>query len=122
MNFISEARVGAAGDRVQTVCLDQFCRDNSINEIDLLKIDVQGHEYAALKGAEQLIRSGAIRTIFMELNWARSSQTVCPATHSIQFLTQSDYLFSKPGRHLVWQPAGDWLRNMTDVVAQHALQ
>ena len=118
MNFISEARSGSDGERVHTVCLDQFCRDHSIDKIDLLKIDVQGHEYAVLKGAEQLIRSGRIRIIFMELNWADRSQSICPATQSVQFLKQSNYLFSKPEKRLNWQPAGDWLRKMTDIAAQ----
>jgi FkbM family methyltransferase len=121
MNFISDTQIAPEGETVQTVCLDQFCRDNSIEKIDLLKIDVQGHEYAVLRGAEQLIRREGIRTIFMELNWAHSSGFTCPATHSVQFLKQSDYLFSKPGRYLNWKPAGDWLRSITDVVARREM-
>jgi FkbM family methyltransferase len=120
MNFISDARSGPDGEKVHTVCLDQFCRDHSIYQIDLAKIDVQGHEYAVLKGAEQLIRNGRIRTIFMELNWADRSQSVCSATQSVQLLKQCDYLFSTPAKRCHWQPAGDWLRNMTDVVARRA--
>src|SRR5215469_9832842 len=115
MNFISEAEVTDDGERVQTIGLDQFCVDQSINEIDLLKIDVQGHEYAVLRGAEQLIGTGRIGTIFMELNWADRS---CPAKQSVQFLTQFNYLFSKPEKQLNWQPAGDWLWNMSDIVAR----
>src|ERR1700730_12543215 len=71
MNFISEHLVDPDGERVQTVCLDQFCQDCSIDQVDLLKLDVQGHELSALKGAERLIRAGRVGTIFMELNWAR---------------------------------------------------
>ena len=120
MNFISEVQVTGDGERVQTVGLDQFCIDQSINDIDLLKIDVQGHEYAVLKGAEQLIGNGRIGTIFMELNWADHSQSHCPAKQSVQFLRQFNYLFSKPGKQLNWQPAGDWMRSMTDIVARRA--
>ena len=69
MNFISQTPSDTDEEKVQTVCLDQFCSHHSINKIDLLKIDIQGHEYAALQGAEQLIRTGRIETIFMELNW-----------------------------------------------------
>jgi FkbM family methyltransferase len=120
MNFISNAKVTGDGERVQIIGLDEFCVDHSINDIDLLKIDVQGHEYAVLRGAEQLIGNGRIGTIFMELNWADRSQSVCPATQSVNFLTGFHYLFSKPGKHLNWKPAGDWLRNMGDIVARHA--
>jgi FkbM family methyltransferase len=117
MNFISQTPSDTDEEKVQTVCLDHFCTCHTINKIDLLKIDIQGHEYAALQGAEQLIRTGRIGTIFMELNWDQRPQAFCPATQSVQFLQKSGYLFSKPGRRLNWQPAGDWLRTLSDVVA-----
>jgi FkbM family methyltransferase len=120
MNFISEAQVTDDGEKVQTIGLDRFCVDHSINHIDLLKIDVQGHEHAVLRGAEQLIGAGRLSTIFMELNWADRSQSHCPATQSVQFLKGFNYLFSKPGKQLNWQPAGDWMQNMTDIVARRA--
>lgn len=120
MNFISEDRANAGDERVQTVCLDQFCQDYSIDKVDLLKLDIQGHEYAALRGAEQLITAGRISTIFMELNWCRTADA-CPATESIHLLKQAHYLFSKPGKRLNWQPAGEWLRSMNDVIARRVL-
>ena len=121
MNFVSEDRVDAGGEKVQTVTLDQFCEERSIDNVDLLKVDIQGHEYAALQGAEQLIRAGRINTIFLELNWAQDANSICAATESVEFLKQSHYLFSKPGKHLNWQPAGDWLRTMNDVIARRVL-
>ena len=118
MNFVSENGAEADGEKVQTVSLDRFCEERSIDHVDLLKLDIQGHEYAALQGAEQLIRAGRIRTIFMELNWAQQSKSICAATESVQFLTQFHYLFAKPGRRLNWRHAGDWLRSMNDVIAR----
>jgi len=120
MNFVSQDISDSDAERVQTVCLDQFCRDRSIDCVDLLKVDVQGHEHSALKGAEQLIRAGRVGTIFMELNWARSAGATCAATESVRLLRQADYLFSKPGKHLNWKKAGDWLRTLSDVVARRA--
>jgi len=121
MNFVSEDGIDADGEKVQTVSLDKFCEESSIDNVDLLKVDTQGHEYAALKGAEELIRSGRIKTIFMELNWVQGSHSICPATESIQLLKQSDYLFSKPGKRLHWRSAGDWLRTMNDVIARRVM-
>ena len=120
MNFITN-RPCSDGETVHTVCLDQFCDEHSIDNVDLLKVDIQGHEYAALKGEEQLIRAGRISTIFMELNWAQRSHSICSATESVRFLKQAHYLFSKPGKRLNWQPAGDWLRTMNDVIARRVL-
>ena len=84
MNFISEDLADSDGESVQTVCLDQFCRDLSIDHVDLLKLDVQGHEHSALKGAEHLIKAGRVGVIFMELNWARSAgaRLCCHRVHS----------------------------------------
>ena len=61
MNFISQDIGDSGAERVQTVCLDQFCQDHSIDHVDLLKLDIQGHEHSALEGAEHLIRAGRHR-------------------------------------------------------------
>jgi len=120
MNFISRD-IGDSGDeRVQTVCLDQFCQDQSIDHVDLLKLDIQGHEHSALEGAEHLLRTGRVGIIFVELNWAKSAGATCAATESIRLLVQADYLFSRPGKRLNWEKAGDWLRSLSDVVAHRS--
>lgn len=120
MNFVVRDIGNSDAERVKTVSLDQFCQDHSIDQVDLLKLDVQGQEYSALKGAEHLIRAGRIGTIFMELNWARRAGIPCAATESIRLLEQADYLFSKPGKRLNWEKAGDWLHGVSDIVARRA--
>jgi FkbM family methyltransferase len=120
MNFVTREIGNSDAERVKAVSLDQFCRDHCIDHVDLLKLDVQGHEYSVLKGAQLLIRAGRVGTIFMELNWARSAATPCAATESIRFLAHSGYLFSKPGKRLNWEKAGDWLRGVSDIVARRA--
>jgi FkbM family methyltransferase len=117
MNFIVQDSADPHDERVQTVCLDQFCRSNLIDYVDLLKLDVQGHEHNVLKGAEQLIKAGRIGMIFMELNWARTAGVSCGATESVRLLGESDYLFSKPGELLSWRKAGEWMSTLGDVVA-----
>jgi FkbM family methyltransferase len=117
MNFITRDLGDSGSECVQTVCVDQFCQDHSINHIDLMKLDIQGHEHSALEGAEHLIKAGRVGMIFLELNWARSAGATCPATESIRLLERGGYRFSRPGKHLDWQEAGDWLRTLSDVVA-----
>jgi FkbM family methyltransferase len=120
MNFISED-IGDSGDEhVQTVCLDQFCQDHSIDHVDLLKLDIQGHEHLALAGADNLISAGRVGIIFMELNWAKSAEATSAATESIRLLERTGYRFSRPGNRLNWEMAGDWLRTLSDVVAHRA--
>jgi len=117
MNFITRDLGDSGTECVQTVCVDQFCRDHSISHIDLMKLDIQGHESSALEGAEHLIKAGRVGMIFLELNWAKSAGATCPATESIRLLERGGYRFSRPGKHLDWQKAGDWLRTLSDVVA-----
>ena len=118
MNFILQEVGNSDAERVTTVSLDRFCEDHSIDYVDLLKLDVQGHEHSALKGAQHLIRAGRVGTIFMELNWARSAGIPCAANESVRLLRQADYWFSRPGKHLNWEKAGDWMHGLCDVVAR----
>jgi FkbM family methyltransferase len=118
MNFVVTGPGDSDTEPVQTVCLDQFCEDQAINDIDLLKVDVQGHEYSVLSGAEHLIQSGRIKVIFVELNWAQTDGVPCAATECIRLLESADYRFSRPGRQLEWRRAGDWVRSLSDVVAR----
>jgi FkbM family methyltransferase len=117
MNFISQDIGESEAERVQTVCLDQFCLDHSIDYVDLLKLDIQGHEHSALQGAQNLIRTGRVGIIFAELNWAKDAGIPCAASESIRLLEQAGYRFSRSGRSLNWKKAGDWLRCLSDVVA-----
>jgi len=116
MNFICTDSCNSGAQIVRTICLDQFCRQQAIDYIDLLKLDVQGHEHAALRGAEHLIRDGRVGTIFMELNWVAGAP--CSASESIHLLHEAGYLFAKPSKYLRWEKSGDWLRALTDVVAR----
>jgi FkbM family methyltransferase len=122
MNFIAEEGENDASDRVRTVRLDDFCDNHGISSIDLLKVDVQGHEHEVLTGAEQLLRTGRIRTIFLELNWRSSPGQHCPATESIQLLTRFGYRFAVPGRSLTWKKPGGWMANLSDIVARNKLR
>ena len=122
MNFITTSLEDNGEERVETVSLDDFCRSLSIDYIDLLKIDIQGHEYSALAGAEGLIRDGRIGTIFTELNWAMPQGENCPATESVRLLSSAGYEFSEPGRIFHWRKAGDWLRCLSNVVARREPQ
>jgi FkbM family methyltransferase len=49
------------GDQtVPVMSLDTYCTENGIAHIDVLKVDVQGHEPAVLRGAERMLSEGRI--------------------------------------------------------------
>jgi FkbM family methyltransferase len=57
---------------VETLALDDFCRAERIEHIDVLKIDVQGAEYAVLAGAAGLLDRRAVDLIYLEMIMAPS--------------------------------------------------
>ncbi len=67
------ARIHQAGEtgetmkliKVDTICLDNLLDDPQVR-IGMLKIDIEGHEKAALAGAAGLLKRGAIRDIIYE--------------------------------------------------------
>lgn len=55
-----------ATEDVDAVTLDEYCDVNDIAAIDILKLDVEGHELAALHGAHRLLDEGRIHFIQFE--------------------------------------------------------
>jgi len=54
---------------VETVSLDQVADANGIDHIDILKMDIQGGELAALRGAARLLESRSIDVIAIEVEF-----------------------------------------------------
>lgn len=51
---------------VKTINIDQYCLQNSIERIDLLKIDVEGAELSVLQGAERMFREKKVKCCVFE--------------------------------------------------------
>jgi FkbM family methyltransferase len=61
-------RISSPGkpERVDLTTLDDYCMENNINKIDLLKCDVEGHEYNVFLGGKKLFSQGKIDRIQFE--------------------------------------------------------
>ena len=55
-----------AQEKIRLLTLDDFCRDEGIRHVDLLKLDVEGHELKVLEGAQSLISSNSVSFIQFE--------------------------------------------------------
>lgn len=58
----------SSAHKVKTIKLDTFAQQNSIDCIDLLKIDTEGSEFSTLKGATEIIKQNKVHAIQFEFN------------------------------------------------------
>ena len=57
-------------EQVDIKILDDYCDNNSIGKIDLLKIDVEGHELNVLNGARKMFNRSRIGMVMFEFGGA----------------------------------------------------
>ena len=61
-------------EEVKIETIDSFCLKNKISSITLLKLDVEGHEFACIKGAQQMLPN--IKYIQFEISLANRESRV----------------------------------------------
>jgi hypothetical protein len=52
---------------VKTITLDEHCESYGISRVDLLKIDIEGHELFAIRGARRMLANKKVRAILFEV-------------------------------------------------------
>ena len=53
-------------EQVRLTTIDAFCNRESIDRIDFLKLDIEGHEYPALLGARGMLDEGRVKCLQFE--------------------------------------------------------
>ena len=71
-SMLTAGRTPTASVDVPVTTVADFCGDQSIDRVDLLKVDVEGFESQVLAGAEPLLRAGRIRFVYLECRFAHS--------------------------------------------------
>jgi FkbM family methyltransferase len=98
MNFVTGEMAQDSDVTVPLTSIDDFCRQKQINRIDLMKMDIEGGEYDALLGAENLLRTQAIGCIFVELaEWA-ANRSGHSTVEIKRILLDAEYSIYKLGR------------------------
>ncbi|MEJ7804216.1 MAG: FkbM family methyltransferase [Candidatus Limnocylindria bacterium] len=59
-------RLADHGIEVRALTLDDYCGQAGIGRIDIMKMDIQGHEATALRGARRLLGEGRIGALLLE--------------------------------------------------------
>jgi FkbM family methyltransferase len=85
-----ERRIEHAGvhldhkETIRLLTLDGYCAQHGIDAIDLLKMDVEGHEMSVMRGARRMLEGGHIRFLQFEFSAANiDSRTFFRDFHQI---------------------------------------
>ncbi len=96
---------------IELVTIDDFAQDNAIDRIDILKLDVQGAELLALKGAKEMLKTQSISLIRSEVEFSKIYENqalfheIADFLHSFGYQMYNLYgLYNGPNGQLV---AGD---------------
>ncbi|MFC1677241.1 FkbM family methyltransferase [Planctomycetota bacterium] len=77
---------------VETQKLDSFCESENIDDIDILKLDVEGSELKVLSGAAEKLKEKRIKLIYAEVMFVPHYEGGCLFPEISEFL--SDYGYS----------------------------
>ncbi len=53
-------------ESIDVITLDSYCSSREIDQIDLLKIDAEGHELSVLEGGKQMLSEGKVNAVTFE--------------------------------------------------------
>jgi FkbM family methyltransferase len=80
-----------ANETVETITLDSFCQEYGIEQIDYLKVDVEGAESDVFQGAQHLLQKQAIRFIQFEVSQKMLEGLNRKAKDTFDVLIQNGY-------------------------------
>ena len=79
---------------VKVITIDNYCEVNNIKYIDYLKIDIEGFELFALKGAENMLKNKKIGIIQIEINETVSNSKT-EVNDLLNFINNSGYRLAR---------------------------
>ena len=80
----------------ETICIstiDEYCIQNNIKNIDLLKIDTEGYEMNVLEGAFDMLKGKKISFIFCEVGFLQSNKRNTSFSELCEYLSLKGFNF-----------------------------
>lgn len=77
---------------VPIITIGEFCKKENIDEINILKLDIEGYELNALKGCEEMLQQCKIDFIYAEVNLIPTYEGQCLIEEVITYLRKLNYI------------------------------
>jgi len=100
---------------VEVKTIDEFCDDQHIEWIDILKSDTQGFDLEVFKGAERTIRADKIALIYCEIKFSDMYKGLPSFATIYDFLTSRGFLLVSLYKFYYQQQLASW----TDALFVH---
>jgi FkbM family methyltransferase len=71
--------------------IDDYCKERGIDRIDILKSDAQGFDLEVLKGAQRMMKRGAINLVYLEINFAEIYKNSPAPDEILAFMRQRGF-------------------------------
>ncbi len=78
--------------KVPIISIADFCKDNKIQDISILKLDIEGFELKALHGCEEMLKNEQIEFVFAEVNLIPTYDGQCLIEEVIAYLRTLHYI------------------------------
>jgi FkbM family methyltransferase len=91
-------------EQVPITTIDHFCEERSIQAIDILKMDIQGWELSAMRGAKSMLNANKITFVIAEVGFRSSDQDMqyFPPFH--EFMDANGFVFCGLYEPFRWGP------------------
>lgn len=77
---------------IPIVSIANFCKENKIDKIDILKLDIEGFELNALKGCEKMLEKNQVDFIYTEVNLIPTYEDQCLIEDVTGYLRNLNYI------------------------------
>ncbi len=114
-NASISASTGAGAETISLISLDSFCAANAVDSIDLLIVDIEGHEFHALRGAEQTLQRTA--NLYVEYAPEQLREHGTNPAELVDYVTDRFklmYLFGPDVRAFTAAEAKHYLKNLPE--------
>ena len=81
--------------KIKSTTIDTHCKKKKISQVDLIKLDIEGQEYEAIKGSSKIIKKNRNIKIIFELNIANRKNGITYSKKIFKLLKKLNFNYYK---------------------------